>query len=69
MTRCSAAAPGVCALHVLSHTSDPAGVHHVVGQSALFEQVLKLRAADGSVDSMRQLGPNFWALAVTDRLN
>jgi hypothetical protein len=58
-----------CALHVLPNTGDTASIHHVVRQSALFEQVLEVRTIDGIGDGLRQFCANFGALAVTDSLN
>ena len=55
--------------HVLAHAGDTAHVHHVVGQSPLFEQVLELRCVDGVGDGFRQLGANLGAFTVTDGLN
>jgi len=62
-------AAGFGALHALSHLGDAASVHHVVGQGAFLEQVLQTRATGRSVDRVCQLGADFGALAVSDRLN
>ena len=44
-------AAGLGALHVLADAVDPAGVHGVVGQRALFEQVLELAAVERVFDA------------------
>src|SRR5271165_3174914 len=59
----------VCSLHILTNTGDTASIHHIVSQSSLFKQVLKVRTIDGVGDGLRQFCAYFWALAVTDRLN
>ena len=45
-------AAGFRAFHILSDTSDTAGVHHVVSQSAFFEQVLEVRTIHGIGDRL-----------------
>ena len=57
------------ALHVLADAGHAARVHRVVGQRALFEQVLELRPVDGVVDGLRQPGAHLGPVAVADRLD
>ena len=44
-------AAGLGALHVLADAVDAAGVHRVVGQRALLEQVLELAAVERVLDA------------------
>ena len=62
-------AAGFRTLHILSHTGDAAGVHHLVGERAFFEQLQEVRPANGVGDSVRQPGLNFRSLAITDCLD
>ena len=60
---------GSGSLHVFPDTGNTADVHHIMRQSTLFEQVLKLRCIDGVCDGLRQLGANLWAVTITDSLD
>ena len=60
---------GICALHVLPDTCDTAGIHDIVGKSALFEEVLQMWTINCVGDDLRQFGAYVGAVAVTDRLN
>jgi len=62
-------AAGLRALHVLPHAGDTAGVHHIVSQSPLFEQVLKMRTINRFGDGLFQFCPYVGPVAITDRLN
>ena len=44
-------AAGLGPLHLLADALDPAGVHRVVGERALFEQVLELAAVERVLDA------------------
>ena len=56
-------------LHVLADAVDPAGVHRVVGERPLFEQVLELAAVERVLDDRRQPGAHLGLVAVADGLD
>src|ERR1041385_3051431 len=62
-------ASSVGALHVLAHSADAAGVHGIVGQRALFEQVFDLLAIHGVSDHLSQPGSYLRRISIADRLD
>ena len=62
-------AAGLGALHVLADAVDPAGVHGVVGQRALFQQVPELAAVERVLDDRGQAGAHLGLVAVADGLD
>ena len=57
------------ALHVLADAVHAAGVHRVVGERPLFEQVLELAAVERVLDDRGQAGAHLGLVAVADRLD
>ena len=62
-------AAGLGALHVFADPLDPAGVHGVVSEGALFHQVAELAAVEGMVQHGLQAGPHLGLIAVADGLD
>ena len=62
-------ATGVGPLHVLADALDPAGVHGVVGQHPLFDQVLQVAPVEADVEDGIEEGLDLVALAIADRLD
>ena len=54
-------AAGLGPLHVLADARHAAGVHHVVGQRALFQKVLEVGAIEGVFDDAGQAGADLGA--------
>ena len=62
-------AAGLGAFHLLPDAIDPRGVHHVVGERPLFQQVLQLLPVQRVVQHGRQAGAHLGLIAVADRLD
>jgi hypothetical protein len=62
-------APGLGALHILAHPSDPTRVHGIVRERPLLQQFLEPPPIDGVRDDMGELRAHLGALAVADRLD
>ena len=60
---------GLGALHVFADAVNAAGVHGVVRQGALFEQVLQLRPVEGVLDDRGQARAHLGLIAVADGLD
>jgi hypothetical protein len=62
-------AAGVGALHVLADAPDPAGVHGVMGEDALIDQVLQVPPVERGVEHRGQEGFDLGPFAVADRFD
>ena len=62
-------AAGVGAFHVLADAVHAAGVHRVVGERAVFEQVLELAAVERVVEHRREAGAHLGLIAVANGLD
>jgi hypothetical protein len=61
--------PGLGALHLLAHALHPAGVHGVVHERPLFQEVLQLPRVHRIFHHLGQPRPHLGPLAVADGLN
>ena len=62
-------AAGLSALHLLAHPRHLAGVHCVVGQRPLLQQILDLLPIHGVLDRLGQAGADIGSLAVADSVD
>ena len=59
-------APGFGPFHVLADAVYAAGVHRIMGQGSLFEQIPQFASVEGMIDRLGQPGAHIRLLAVTD---
>jgi hypothetical protein len=55
--------------HLFSHPGHAAGIHTLMGERALFEQILDLSAIDRIFDCLGKSGTHLRTFPVSDRLN
>ena len=60
---------GLGSFHVLADAMHAAGIHRVVGQCPILQQILKLAAVERVLHRRRQAGTNFRQIAVADRFD
>jgi hypothetical protein len=62
-------ATGVGALHILADVPHPAGVHGVMGEDALFDEVLQVGAVQGGVENGGEEGHDLGLFPMADGLD